>query len=247
MLPALVKQLPHVIRQAGLLQAGGMLLLCSAVWLQPSHAVQPRIEDVPAGPAFVQLPGASEVNARAGQALTNNTLLRTNQPGRMQVLLGNGRQFRMGGDAQLRLGSSGVELLKGSIIGWIQPGASPLNPFRIKTRLATASIQGTTVFIEYTDEHFKVFSWEGTVTVETRSGQRFTLTSGQQLLLALQDGLSALDTASSRLLIWDPPQSIPVDDAERRLETSPLINGFSRPLETLPVIERELGLTAPNP
>ena len=224
-----------------------MLLLCSAVWLQPSHAVQPRIEDVPAGPAFVQLPGASEVNARAGQALTNNTLLRTNQPGRMQVLLGNGRQFRMGGDAQLRLGSSGVELLKGSIIGWIQPGASPLNPFRIKTRLATASIQGTTVFIEYTDEHFKVFSWEGTVTVETRSGQRFTLTSGQQLLLALQDGLSALDTASSRLLIWDPPQSIPVDDAERRLETSPLINGFSRPLETLPVIERELGLTAPNP
>lgn len=247
MLPALAKQLPHVIRQAGLLQAGGMLLLCSAVWLQPSHAVQPRIEDVPAGPAFVQLPGASEVNARAGQALTNNTLLRTNQPGRMQVLLGNGRQFRMGGDAQLRLGSSGVELLKGSIIGWIQPGSSPLNPFRIKTRLATASIQGTTVFIEYTDEHFKVFSWEGTVTVETRSGQRFTLTSGQQLLLALQDGLSALDTASSRLLIWDPPQSIPVDDAERRLETSPLINGFSRPLETLPVIERELGLTAPNP
>ena len=247
MLPALVKQLPHVIRQAGLLQAGGMLLLCSAVWLQPSHAVQPRIEDVPAGPAFVQLPGASEVNARAGQALTNNTLLRTNQPGRMQVLLGNGRQFRMGGDAQLRLGSSGVELLKGSIIGWIQPGASPLNPFRIKTRLATASIQGTTVFIEYTDEHFKVFSWEGTVTVETRSGQRFTLTSGQQLLLALQDGLSALDMASSRLLIWDPPQSIPMDDAERRLETSPLINGFSRPLETLPVIERELGLTAPNP
>ena len=103
------------------------------------------------------------------------------------------------------------------------------------------------MFIEYTDEHFKVFSWEGTVTVETRSGQRFTLTSGQQLLLALQDGLSALDTASSRLLIWDPPQSIPVDDAERRLETSPLINGFSRPLETLPVIERELGLTAPNP
>ena len=77
-LPALAKQMPHVIRQAGLLQAGGMLLLCSAVWLQPSHAVQPCIEDVPAGPAFVQLPGASEVNARAGQTLTNNTLLRTN-------------------------------------------------------------------------------------------------------------------------------------------------------------------------
>ena len=106
-----------------------------------------------------------------------------------------------------------------------------------------------------------MFSWEGTVTVETRSGQRFTLTSGQQLLLdlqgqmarisdrldGLQDGLSALDMAPSRLLIWDPPQFIPVDDADRRLKTSPLINAFSRSLETLPVIERELGLTAPKP
>jgi len=250
-----------VIKQAGLLQVTGLLLLSSSVWVQPSHAVQPRIVEVPAGPAFVQLPGASEVTARSGQALRTNSVLRTNQPGRMQVLLGNGRQFRMGGDAQLRLGSSNVELLKGSIIGWVQPGLPQGNPFRIKTRLATASIQGTTVFIEYTEERFKVFSWEGTVTVETRSGERFTLTSGQQLLLDLKqqmdavstrlDGLeaslSALEAETPSFPQWERPQFIPRKDAEHRLENSPLINGFSQPLETLPVIERELGLSAPSP
>ena len=250
-----------MIKQAGLLQVAGLLLLSSSVWVQPSHAVQPRIVEVPAGPAFVQLPGASEVTARSGQALRTNSVLRTNQPGRMQVLLGNGRQFRMGGDAQLRLGSSNVELLKGSIIGWVQPGLPQGNPFRIKTRLATASIQGTTVFIEYTEERFKVFSWEGTVTVETRSGERFTLTSGQQLLLELKqqmdavstrlDGLeaslSALEAEMPSFPKWERPQFIPRKDAEHRLENSPLINGFSQPLETLPVIERELGLSAPSP
>ena len=261
LLPGLVKVRPDVIRTAGLLKAGGMLFLSGCLGASPSFALQPRIVEVPAGPAFVQLPGASEVQAKSGQELQDNTLLRTSKPGRIQVLLGNGRQFRMGGDAQLRLGSSAVELLKGSIIGWIQPGSPALNPFQIKTRLATASIQGTTVFIEYTADQFKVFSWEGTVTVETRTGRRFTLTSGQQLLLDLKrqmddvstrlDGLearlSALNPPSSRSPNWVPPRSIPVREAERRLQNSPLINGFAQPLETLPVIERELGLTAPSP
>jgi ferric-dicitrate binding protein FerR (iron transport regulator) len=78
------------------------------------------------------------------------------------------------------------KLLKGSIIGWIKAGTPRSNPFTIKTRLATASIQGTTVFIELTDQKFKIFSWEGTVQVETENGQYFTLRSGQQLLLDLK-------------------------------------------------------------
>jgi hypothetical protein len=65
----------------------------------------------------------------------------------MQVMLGNGRQFRMGGNAELRLGTANVQLLKGSIIGWIKAGTPRSNPFTIKTRLATASIQGTTVLL----------------------------------------------------------------------------------------------------
>jgi len=36
------------------------------------------------------------------------------------------------------------------------------------------------------------------------------------------------------------------EETERRLQQSLLINGFSTPLETLPDIERELGVVAPS-
>ena len=268
-------------KQAVFFRAGALLILASALWALPSSAAQPRIVEVPAGPAFVKLPGDSEINARSGQSLTTNALLRTAKPGRMQVMLGNGRQFRIGGDAQLRLGVSNVELLRGSIIGWIKPGTPTRSPFTIKTRFATASIQGTTVFLEFTDEAFKVFSWEGTVQVETSNGRRFTLKSGQQLLLDLKrqmnevsgrvDGLEASFVELSGGIVtppatgrdgyrnprsgdreepdftWEPPQVLSAEDAERRLQKSLLINGFSTPLETLPDIERELGVSAPTP
>ena len=278
-LPVLSKDSSHVFKQAGWVQAGGILLLSSYLWAQPAHAVQPRIVEVPAGPAFVQLPGAPQIKARSGQTLKTNSLLKTNKTGRMQVLLDNGRQFRMGGDAQLRLGSANVELLKGSIIGWIQPDASRVKPFNIKTRLATASIQGTTVFLEYTNNQLKVLSWEGTVTCETRTGQRYTLTSGQQLLLDLnsqtqevKDYLEELDSdllerqgvspgleaakemfpepspkhLSDVKMSWKSLNPISTDEAEKRLKVSPLITGFSTPIDTLSEIHSELGLMAPN-
>ena len=277
---ALLKRPPDVSKSAVLVQAGALLLLGTALFGQQSHAAQPKIVEVPVGPAFVTLPGTSEITARSGQALRTNAVLRTSKPGRMQVMLGNGRQFRMGGNAELRLGAANVELLKGSIIGWIKAGTPRSNPFTIKTRLATASIQGTTVFIELTDQKFKIFSWEGTVQVETENGQYFTLRSGQQLLLDLKrqmaevshqlDGLeSALGAIGSVTtqpsppqdryrsarprqrdemeFNWEPPQPISIQDAERRLQKSQLINGFSTPLDTLPEIESELGVSAPSP
>ena len=268
-------------KQAVFVQLGALLMLGGALWALPSSAAQPRIVEVPAGPAFVKLPGVSEISARSGQSLKTNAILRTAKPGRMQVMLGNGRQFRMGGDAQLRLGASNVELLEGSIIGWIKGGTLRRSPFTIKTRLATASIRGTTVFLELTDKEFKVFSWEGTVQVETSNGRRFTLKSGQQLLLDLKrqmdevsvrlDGLEASFGESGNRIVtpatpgrdgsrsplsreqdqadftWEPPKTLSAQDAERRLQKSLLINGFSTPLETLPEIERELGVSAPAP
>ena len=128
-----------------------------------------------------------------------------------------------------------------SIIGWIKPGTPRLHPFAIKTRLATASIQGTTVFLEFTDRQFKVFSWEGTVEVETSHGRRFTLKSGQQLLLDLKrqlvevsgrlDGLEAalgersgIVTAGSRV---ETVLAVPgLVSRMRRSSTGSLLNGF---------------------
>ena len=278
-LPVLIKDRNQVFKQVGWVQGAGILLFLSSLSVQPSRAVQPQVVEVPAGPAFVQLPGAPEIKARSGQTLKTNSLLKTNKTGRMQVLLGNGRQFRMGGDAQLRLGSANVELLKGSMIGWIKPGTSRAKPFSIKTRLATASIQGTTVFLEYTDDQLKVLSWEGTVTCETPTGQRYSLTSGQQLSLDLKsqtqevkDYLEELDSdvsdrqdvppgleavkelfpestskqTSEVKMTWKTLNPITADEAEQRLNFSPLITGFSRPIDTLSEIQRELGLTAPS-
>ena len=252
--------------------ASAILLLAGGA---PALAKPPKVVEVPIGPAFVKLPGKQEIKARNGQSLQPATLLRTSKPGRMHVMLSNGREFRFGGDSQLKLTGPGVELLKGSIIGWVKPGEQRGRPFVIRTRVATASIQGTTVFIELNDDEFKVFSWEGRVKVTTNEGDVFTLQSGQQLLLDLSkqleivkgrlDGLEAVLGESGGMffpsdgydddmededdeddeLDWQPPSRISDQHVQKRLRTSPLLNGFSTPLETMPVIEKELGVSSP--
>ncbi len=246
----------------------GSCLLVSTVVLSPLGRATPAptVVEVPKGPAFVKPPSESEIKARKGLTLKQDSLLRTSKPGRMQVKLSDGREFRMGGNALLRLKPSSVQLLKGSIIGWIKPGLKRNQPFTIQTRLATASIQGTTVFIELTDEVFKVFSWEGRVLVTTSSGDQFRLESGQQLLLDLtrpvrsvsgdrfgdddygDGGYGANDAGDLDSAVetfeWSPPQRISEAEVRQRMQNSQLINGFSTPLDTLPEIERELGVPA---
>jgi len=219
----------------------GLLLIWRG---SPALATPPQVVEVPAGPAFVQRPGEAQIPAREGQSLIPSTLLRTSKPGRMQVKLSNGRQFRMGGDAKLKLAGAGVELLKGSIIGWISPSITNRRPFQIRTRLATASIQGTTVFLELNDDTFRVFSWEGNVQVRTKDGEEFTLQSGQQLLLDLKRQLDDTRGRVTDAIEWEPPAPMADTDIDRRMKGSALINGFSTPLDTLPIIERELGTSA---
>jgi hypothetical protein len=113
-----------VSKPAVLVQVGALLLLGTALLGQASHAAQPKIVEVPVGPAFVTLPGTAEIKARSGQALRTNAVLRTSKPGRMQVMLGNGRQFRMGGNAELRLGSANVQVTEG-LHHWLDQGWYP--------------------------------------------------------------------------------------------------------------------------
>jgi hypothetical protein len=205
---------------------------CLALALTQARAAAPvpRVVEVPFRPAFVRPPGGKEIPARAGQILAPASLLRTEKPGRLQVQLANGRQFRLGGDAVLRLGAGGLNLEKGQIIAWVNPGQKGGSPLKIQTRVATASIVGTTVFIEATEDSLKVFSWEGHVQVETDAGRRYDLTSGQQLTLDKQ--------------AWQAPRRLSQSEAAARRQKSILLNGFATPMETLPVIEKELGLSA---
>ncbi|MFM7313631.1 MAG: hypothetical protein ACKO0M_10775, partial [Cyanobium sp.] len=121
----------------------------------------------------------------------------------------------------------------GQIIAWVTPAHKGGAPFTIRTRAATASIVGTTVFIEASADSLKVFSWEGHVRVETTDGHSFDLHSGEQLSV-----VGAVVQPITRLT--------PEQAATRRRE-SPLLNGFSTSMETLPLIERELGISAGQP
>lgn len=211
--------------------AGLLAALLGTAAVQAAVPV-PRVVEVPFRPAFVRPPDGREKPARAGQILPVNALLRTERPGRLQVQLANGRQFRLGGDAVLQLGSDGVTLQKGQIIAWVNPGQQgAASPLRIRTRLATASIVGTTVFLEATDDSLKVFSWEGHVQVVTDAGRRYDLNSGQQV--------------SFENDAWQPLRRLSQSESAARRQKSILLNGFGTPMETLPVIERELGLSAP--
>ncbi len=189
---------------------------------------RPQVVDVPSRPAYVRPPGGTEAAARVGQTLVPATLLRTQKPGRLQVRLPDGRRFRLGGDSLLRVGRNDLDLLRGQVIGWIAPGSAPVAPLRIRTRVGTASIQGTTVFLEADGEEVLILSWEGTVSVEGRDGSRFRLGSGEVIR----------HTARG----WEAPRRLDTSEAQARRRRSVLLDGFRAPMETLPVIERELGI-----
>ena len=218
-----------VLRMTGLASLGLSASLLLAT-LPGSHAATavPRVVEVPSRPAFVRLPSGQESAARSGQALLTGSRLRTLKPGRLQVMLANGRNFRLGGDAVARLVSDGVAMERGQIIAWVNPGAQGGAPLRIRTRVATASIMGTTVFLDVSEASVKVFSWEGHVRVTTASGQRFALRSGEQV--AFEGGS------------WQAPRRLTPAEISLRRRSSLLLSGFAAPMETLPVIERELGL-----
>ena len=188
----------------------------------------PRVVDVPSTPAFIKPPQGAERLARPGQTLAYESILRTQKPGRLQVQLANGRSFRLGGDAVLRLGRQRLDLQRGQIIAWVNPGAKGGAPLTIHTRVATASIVGTTVFIEASDTCLKIFSWEGDVACTTTDGQRKTLRSGEQL--AYENGTWAKTRLTTK-------------EAAARRQRSILLNGFSAPMDTLPVLEKELGIS----
>jgi hypothetical protein len=189
----------------------------------------PRVVEVPSRPAFVKPPTASERPALVGQVLGPSTVLRTENPGRLQILLADGRSFRLGGNAQLRIEPTLLDLVRGRIIAWIDPGSKGTTPLRVRTRVGTASIQGTTVFIEATDEKVLFLSWEGNVEVRAADGTAYRLTSGQRLEATPQG--------------WKGPHRMDAAEVQKRRRSSELLNGFQAPMQTLPVIERELGLS----
>ncbi len=226
---ALCRSLRHprlLTLAAGCLLTTGLALVLPAATAAPRL---PRVVDVPSRPAFVRPQSAPERPALVNQVLGPSTVLRTENPGRLQILLADGRSFRLGGNALLRIEPSLLDLVRGRIIAWIDPGSKGTTPLRVRTRVGTASIQGTTVFIEDTSETVLFLSWEGDVEVRADDGTLYRLTSGQRL------------EATPRG--WKAPHRMDAAEVKQRRRNSELLNGFQAPMQTLPVIERELGLS----
>ena len=212
--------------------AAGAVIVSGLTVVMPGATAAPRLPrvvDVPSRPAFVKPPAASERPALVGQVLGPSTVLRTENPGRLQILLADGRSFRLGGNALLRIDPTLLDLVRGRIIAWIDPGSKGTTPLRVRTRVGTASIQGTTVFIEATAEKVLFLSWEGNVEVRAADGTLHKLSSGQRLEATPQG--------------WKGPHRMEAAEARQRRRNSDLLNGFQAPMQTLPVIERELGLS----
>lgn len=196
-----------------------------------AEGARPTVVDVPSRPAFVQPPGSGERPARVGESLLERSLVGTRTPGRLQVRLADGRSLRLGGDAVLRLQGGDLQLERGRLIAWIRPGTPRRQPLRIRTRSATATILGTTVFLEVSSEQERIFSWEGNVAVRTAAGREWVLAAGQQLLCVRGS--------------CGEPQAMPAEEKQERRRSSDLLNGFYAPMETLPLIDRALGLQTP--
>lgn len=221
------------LRRRMLLQRAGLaaLTLLSLAWAAQAAERRPEVVAVPSRPAFVQPPGRGEQVARIGAGLAVDTLLRTQMPGRMQVLLADGRSFRLGGDALLRIGREALDLQRGQIIAWVNPLHKGGARLRVRTRVATASIEGTTVFLEVTDQQVKVFSWEGHVKVTTSDGRQVDLQGGEEVLY--RDGR------------WQPARRLGREEAVTRLGRSLLLNDFPAPMETMPLIRSTLEAAPP--
>lgn len=208
------------------------MVLAASVGASPLRAASPprlpQVVAVPSRPAWVQSPGTRERPAAVGQRLVSDTLVRTSKPGRLQVQLADGRSFRLGGDALLRLRPRSLQLERGQIIAWVTPGSGGSGALEVRTRTATASIEGTTVFVEATGREVRLFSWEGRVRVVTDAGDSVILNSGEEL--AFRDGA------------WQSPRRLSREEVAERSQRSALLRGFDTPMETLPLIEEALDI-----
>ena len=188
-----------------------------------------RIEEVVSQPAFQRPHGKTERVATQGQPLQNRTVLRTAKPGRMQIQMNQGnRSFRMGGNASLQINGNTINHRSGQIIAWIAPGGPRVTPLQIRTRIATAAIRGTTLFIDDQGDKIIFLSWEGDVSVQADSGEAFSLNGGQVL------------TYDDSTTTWSGPLPLTRKQAMTRRRKSQLLNGFQAPMQTMPEVEAVL-------
>jgi hypothetical protein len=157
--------------------------------------------------------------------------IRTADQALAEVSLVTGPMFRIGGNAALTLRPSQLVLDAGQMITWVE-GETKV-PVEIVTPVGIAGIRGTTVFVNIADDPnapVEFFSWEGRVAIRLADGgEEVILNSGEQVFVT--PGETDIETVRQQV------QPLDQATAAQRLQDSPLINGFSRPIPTRSQIE----------
>jgi hypothetical protein len=169
-----------------------------------------------------------QILASLGAELQVGDQVRTSGQARAQIQSSQGLYFRIGGNAVLTVQPDlELDLHRGQMITWIDRVFA--QPVRIRTPIAVAAMQGTTVFVDLPahQKWARFFSWEGTVRISLpESDESIELQAGEAVIIPM---------ASHHI-----PPAYPVDKAtlQDRFEENHLLHGFRSEMSTLPEIKK---------
>jgi hypothetical protein len=172
---------------------------------------------------------AKEADAKVGMGLHVADTVRTQGKGKTQIEFDNGVGFRIGGDSVVQIKPNNrLNLTEGRMITWVKPGLKV--PTEISTAYATASIRGTTAFVEIPkdlNKGIRFFSWEGTVAVKiANQTEEIILLTGEEVIVK----------PNSKT----PPvvRRLTLNEWKEISKTSVLLRSFDAPLPTQTVIDK---------
>jgi len=171
--------------------------------------------------------------AELGEVLQATDFLQTGRRSRARLEAADGTITRVGANTLFSFqgGDRSINLERGSLLFHSPEGRGGGN---IVTANATASVVGTTIIVEATDDGgFKIFVLEGEASVTFRDNTTALLGPGQMTFVQPNlPGAPGGETGQGRVLNFD---------LETFTEESELVGGFDEPLESLPLIETEIG------
>lgn len=167
--------------------------------------------------------------AQVGMGLHLADTVRTQGKGKTQVEFNNGIGFRIGGNSSVQIKPNNrLNLTEGKMITWVKPGLKV--PTEISTTYATASIRGTTAFVEIPKDikqGIRFFSWEGTVVVKlANQTQEITLLTGEEIIVK----------PNSKTL--PVVRRMDLNEWKEISKKSSLLRNFNSPLPTQSIIDK---------
>lgn len=169
-----------------------------------------------------------ETDANLGMGLYVADKVRTQGKGRTQIEFDNGIGLRIGGNSTVQIKPNNrLNLTEGEMLTWVKPGLKV--PTEISTAYATATIRGTTAYVEIPKDLSKgvrFFSWEGTVVVKlANQSKEIILLTGEEVIVKPNS--------------TTPPvvRRMNLNEWREISKTSPLLRSFASPLPTQNIID----------